>query len=215
MAKKDVIRFVDELSRYFGPPKPASGHDDGAYLQTWMRYAIEDFGFYSAHELDRAFKILRATSKYKSMPSNAEILTACREAAKELRSERPVLKVDPRTPAERNTQGRENNAIFLMRQSPMGRTACDEGWHGELFEFIRDNGRLPRPVEIDLMIESTRATDRTIARVNNPDEVSAGSGALIAVCRGFGMSVLSRRDHIARAVVDGKDFTWGRAASHG
>lgn len=210
MARNDVIKFVDQLSEYFGPPKPSGGQDDGVYLKTWMRYAIDDFGFYSAEELDRAFKILRGTSKYKSMPSNAEIIAACKDAVKELRSERPVLKVDTRSPQERSIQAKEDNALFLMRQSPMGKTACAEGWHGELFEFVRDNGRLPgNQHEIKILIEETHETDRTIERLNAPDDSAVT--ALMAVCRNFSQSILGRRDAIARAILDGEVYDWGRA----
>lgn len=210
MSRKDVIQFVDRMSDYFGPPKPMGTQDDGTYLQTWMRYAVEDFGFYSAEELERAFKILRSTSKYKSMPTNAEIVTACKQAVKELKIERPVLKVDTRTPQERSVQAKENNALFLMRQSPMGKTACNEGWHGELFEFIRDNGRLPgKQHEIDLLIDETRKTDRVISSLHADDVKIVGG--LTSVCQNFAQSILSRRDHIARAVIENEPYTWGRA----
>lgn len=212
MSRKDVIKFVDQMSEYFGPPKPSGGQEDGTYLQTWMRYAFEDFGFYSAGELDRAFKILRSTSKYKSMPSNAEIIAACKDAVKELQSERPVLKVDTRSPQERSVQAREDTALFLMRQSPMGKTACNEGWHGELFEFIRDNGRLPsNQHEIKRLIDETRETNSVIARLNAAEGVDIDDGSLVAVCRNFSQSILGRRDAISRAVVDGENYIWGRA----
>lgn len=212
MARRDVIKFVDQMSEYFGPPKPSGGQEDGTYLQKWMRYAFEDFGFYSAEELDRAFRILRATSKYKSMPSNAEIIAACKEAVKELRSERPVLKVDTRSPQDRSVQAKEDNALFLMRQFPMGKTACDEGWHGELFEFIRDNGRLPsNQHEIKRLIDETQDTDRVIVKLNTDQDVDIDNGSLVAVCRNFSQSILGRRDAIARAVIDGETYIWGRA----
>jgi len=208
MSRKDVIKFVDQLSDYFGPPKPAAGQDDGTYLSTWMRYAIEDFGFYNAEELERAFKILRAKSKYKSMPSNAEILDAARQAAKELQIERPQLKVETKTPAERNAKAREDIAIMLMRNSPMGKTSCAEGWCGELFAFCRDNGHLPRTnAEIQLLVDGAQGTVDRIeglqtGRIDVPVKMREKLVSL-------GHSMLARREAIHDAVVNGKPYRWG------
>jgi len=208
MARKDVIRFADQLSDYFGPPKPAGGQDDGTYLKTWMKYAMDDFGFYSAEELERAFKILRATSKYRAMPANSEIIAACKQAAKELQVERPQLKVPTQTPAERNHKAREDIAIMLMRNSAMGKTACKEGWCGELFAYCRDNGHLPRTdSEIQLLVDGSRGTfDRIEGLKTGRIDVP---GPMREKLISLGMSMLARREAITQAVVYEKPFRWG------
>lgn len=210
MAREDVKDFVRDLAQYFGPPKPSGGQDEDTYQKQWMRYAYDDFGFYSAEELARAFKILRSTSRYKSMPANAEIIDACRQAARELQIERPILKVHKESPAERNVKAKEDIAIMLMRNSPMGAESCKEGWCGELFAYVRDNGHLPRnSSEIQLLVEGAEGT------VNRIEGLKTGRidvpGLLREKLINLGHSMLARREAITEAVTQGKPYKWGRA----
>lgn len=203
MARQAIIEFVDDLCGYFGPPKPANGQSDDAYLKTWMRYAMDDFGGFSPEELARAFKVLRSTSKYKSMPSNAEILDACREARKQIRTERPQL-VPQQKPERATHTAREKLALELIK-TEMGRTAAKEGWIGELFAFVRDNGHMPRTQsEIKLMVDDAKGTDRRYEAC-----IRGEAGAFSASLERLGASMLARRKALADYVLEGKPYTWG------
>lgn len=220
MAQQATIGFVDDLCGYFGPPKPASGQDEAAYLKTWMRYASADFGGHSADVYARAFKILRSTSKYKSMPSNAEIIDACKEAEKQINSEKPQF-IDTRTRSERTHDAKERIALDLIR-GEMGRTAAKEGWIGELFAFVRDNGHLPRTSdEINLLIDNqSREKGEAYGRsrhggAKGTDEryaacVRGEGGAFNDALERLGASMLERRKALAAVVLENKPYAWGR-----
>lgn len=203
MARHAIIEFVDDLCGYFGPPKPANGQSDDAYLKSWMRYAMDDFGSYSADELMRAFKILRSTSKYKSMPSNAEIIEACKEAVKQINIEKPKF-IDTRTRSERTHDAKERIALDLIR-CDMGRTASKEGWIGELFAYVRDNGHMPRTnAEIRTIVADAEETDRVFNGLVCGD--IRGHERLI----GLGESMMQRRKALADYILHGKQYTWGQ-----
>lgn len=219
MARQAIIEFVDDLCGYFGPPKPANGQSDDAYLKTWMRYAMDDFGGFSPEELARAFKVLRSTSKYKSMPSNAEILDACREARKQIRTERPQLATQPK-PERATHTAREKLALDLIK-SEMGRTAAKEGWIGELFAFVRDNGHMPRTQsEIKLLIDNQSREKGEVygafshGGAKGTDQryeacIRGEAGAFNDALERLGASMLARRKALEDYVLEGKPYTWG------
>jgi len=221
MATNDVQDFARELVDYFGAPLPPRGSnmDEREYGIKWLKFLVADLERFTGEEFDRAFKIMRTGHKYKSMPASAEILDAVREAAKQIQKERPQLKLnDPRSGEQRNREAKEKIAIDLMRASPMGRTSCQEGWCGELFAFVRDNGHLPRTqAEINLLIDGAKETDKRIVGLQSGaidvgyrDASRAEKASLRASFIRLGQSMLARRDAISRAVVDGEVFDWGR-----
>lgn len=210
-AKRVVGRFAADLIDLFGTPKPPNGSQlsDAQYGKKWLADMIEDLWPFSAETLERARRILRRTTKYKSMPNNSEILTAAKQAYKEIESEKPqLIKPDEKRRAEMAIEEKENLAIELMR-AHLGRQAVEEGWHGELFEYVRDNSHLPRSnAEIKFMRDEAVRTDRTIKALFAKDIPI--SDTLTPVCKGFAESVLGRRDSIKRSIIDGEAFNWGR-----
>jgi len=213
MARKDAHGFAVELMNYYGAPLAPRGStiSDVEYGKKWLQFVIQDLERFSGEELERAFKIIRQNHKYKSMPANSELLDFAREASKQLQQERPVLKVtvDQRSSEQRNREAKEKIAIDLMRASPMGRTSCQEGWCGELFAFVRDNGHMPRTqAEINLLIDGAKETDKRLQGLLG-GRISV-AGALQEKLIALGQSMMARRDTISRAVVDGEVFDWGR-----
>lgn len=211
MARSDVAIFAEGVIDLFGAPKPPHGSrlDEESYGEKWLDDLIDDLGMFNADTLERARKILRQTTKYKSMPNNAEIIMAAKEAVRQLEIEKPrLIRSEEKSREQISQEQRENNAIMLMR-CHLGKQSCDEGWHGSLFDFVRDTGTLPRSgAEIEKLIHEARETDKTIKKIS---EIELDMNDTLTVMnRRFAQSVLGRRDCIRRAVLNGEVYNWGQ-----
>lgn len=208
--------FVNEMfANDFEAPRlgRGPGSDDYAELyRVWVAKLDRDFERYSADEVARAAEVLRRTRETRTFPMPGVILDALKKARKELDNEKPrTLTPRPRGP---DYSARERLALDLIR-CEMGRTAAREGWIGELFAFVRENGHLPRTQsEIKILIDGANVDDAR-GGARGTDErfrkcVTGEAGPLSGVLVRLGESMLARRKALAEFVLEGKPYTWGQ-----
>lgn len=208
--QKKTKMFGDMLMGQWGAPMPRKGSPitPGQQAEQWLRNLDEDTKFYTEEEMHRAFAILRRGHEKVYMPMTPEIMKALKQARRDISVERPTLKVQNQTPAERDHKAREDIAIMLMRNSQMGAQSCKEGWCGELFAYCRDNGHMPRTSsEIQLLVDGAQGTVDRIEGLKT-GRICAPP-MLVEKLINLGHSMLARREAITEAVVHGKPYRWG------
>lgn len=199
-AKRVVGAFSKDLVDLFGAPKPPSGSllSEADYAKRWGADMLEDLWPYSAETLERARKILRQTSKYKSMPSNAEILAAAKEAYKQIESEKPrLIRAKHELPdSDPWSEARQDTADMLLKTA-MGRRAVGDGCILTLWNYCRERGRLPTEGEYQQMIQGA---DLTLKLIN---DLVGKTDSVSEACLRWGNTLIERRQQMA-------DFVYGK-----
>jgi hypothetical protein len=138
-------KFIEPLKKVFPLPKSAEGHEDqffDAYFQVLKTF--DDI------TLSDAASHIIATRTQRSFPLPAECNLACAEAiageAIRARQEaRPGNRHEQRDLGDRHPEwsDRRRKNADQMIQCDMGRRAVQEDWIWTLWEFCRENERLP------------------------------------------------------------------------
>lgn len=153
-------KFIKPLLQVFTPPKT----DDSA---AWVAVYQSALGSFGDDALAAAAQRIIGTRDVRSFPLPAECSVACREsiesmALSEKRASRPDNSSEIRGgPFDQRypewSDRRRKNADELI-QCEMGRQAAREDWIWTLWDFCRENERLPDPHE------ATRVRATGIAR---------------------------------------------------
>lgn len=142
-------KFIEPLKKVFPLPKSSEGHEDQffeAYFQVLKSFDDITLGDAAAHII--------ATRTQRSFPLPAECNLACAEAiageAVRARQEsRSGNRHEQRDFGDRYPEWSERRCRLAdgLIQCEMGRQAAREDWIWTLWEFCRENERLPDPHE--------------------------------------------------------------------
>ena len=190
----DVLsKFIDPLRRLFPLPKSAEGHED-----VFFEAYIGALGTFDDATLTDAAKLIVGTRQSRTFPLPADCSVACKEAIAERvrRAGRPDNRNEIRnTPfGERYPEwsDRRRQRADTLIQCDMGRQAAQEGWIWTLWEFCRENDRLPDPHEA--MKVRTKGMSRS-AEINEAVDKVDGVGD-VAGLRKMREKIVDRLRHL-------------------
>lgn len=138
-------KFITPLRPFFADPKMPSGTP----VEEFYAGLIEDLGGFSDVALELAAKNLRANREYHTFPSLAECLGYCKAARNELYG-KALGNAPPPDPYPEWSEERQRWAESVMcgaRGLRYAEPAAEEGWIVSLWDFIRENHRLPNDNE--------------------------------------------------------------------
>ena len=176
-----VSRLFSRMTILFGPP---STSDDDAFLAELS----DMIGKTEPDILNAAGDIIRATHKRRGWPSPAEIMAAIEKAS----AERPrKTKVDLSDPLwSHDSIGLANRLIVCE----LGEQAVREGWILTLWDFCRQQRRLPNGYELGRLRHVQDEFDKALASVTPP------SSPLQAALQQLGRSMVARGEQLAEIV---------------
>lgn len=140
-----VSKFITDLAMHF-PPKHAKPEAETA----WVRSMAEALRGYDASTLNDAARKIIASRTYATFPLPAD----CRKACDEAQAQRRVIELSKTLPEMRPFQNddwsseRQRLAYDLVKCG-MGKEAARSNWVLSLWNFCRQNQRLPQGREID------------------------------------------------------------------
>jgi hypothetical protein len=161
--------FISPMLRHFSPPEM-----DGD-VSLFFDELEDDLRPYTADVLALAARKIRRERKFKNFPPVAECLEACQAAHGEL------IKPEPRS------EGRdypEWSASRIAKANRLiccdgGRQAARDGWIVRLWDFCRENERVPNRAEAEVIIRKFRAAEAEFAENGIPLEYSAMRNAIL------------------------------------
>jgi hypothetical protein len=134
MASQSATKFAMQLATVFEVPKAGEG-----FLEA-IATACDGF---TGEVYERAFRRLRDTRKYRTLPMPAEAKAVCEEQASFVEARKI-----PVTPKPAKVEEWSPEAAFeFCRRSAAAVEAAKEGWIGPLITFVRRNHRLPERAE--------------------------------------------------------------------
>lgn len=176
--------FIDRMLSIFHAPitENESGFVDE------MRKAIKGWDLSTLNEAaDRIAK----TAKF--FPKPAEVIEVCEIIA----NERAPKGSTP--PVNLFFTGEAFRTANRLIRSEMGREAARDGWIGQLHDFCRQKGRLPKGFEISHLKSEAKLFDASYS------EVCAGKGGTLGTAlRKLGETFLEKRNDLA-AIANGED----------
>ena len=140
-----MTTFVQVMLRYFSEPQTAD-------LEAWTADLASDLASFPQEALEGAVRWFRQNRKFKSFPSIAECMEACRNnmpAPPEPKAPPP----DPNRPltpdsVDRLLRGDVTDRGDHQVWREMALQALNEGWLTGLHDFARDKRRRPNPSEV-------------------------------------------------------------------
>lgn len=136
-AETAYVIFIKPVSAAFGAPPSADAEGFFSLLG-------EELAGFSAYQLEAGARQLRRERTVRTFPTVAECIAACSRWP----SEAPTRPAEPvRTEEDLGAAWhRKKEAFRLMRaQHDLSRQASREGWLGQLFDYVMENGQLPPP----------------------------------------------------------------------
>lgn len=176
-------QFIAHMSAMIAPPATT---DDDLFIQGY-RKAIQGWrGDILAEAANRLVK----TSKW--FPKAAEVIEVCESIA--------ASRVVPDTkPGNLFFTGEAFRTANRLIRSEMGKEAARDGWIGQLHDFCRQKGRLPKGFEISHLKSEAKLFDASYS------EVCAGKGGTLGTAlRKLGETFLEKRNDLA-AIANGED----------
>jgi hypothetical protein len=145
-AKRIVVQeFTNPLRIHFPIPATIDDPDEeqkNRNLKAFMRPYLDALGVYPKSVLEKAAAEFIRTRKINSFPLISECIEVCDRI-------RDRIAPAPRHKAERWPEW-EQPAVTLgnkLMVSDIGRKACEEGWQVALWDFMREQGRVPTEAE--------------------------------------------------------------------
>lgn len=169
MSTDAVSNFISGLAVHFGEPKfDVADVDKPEAHREWLRAMVRNFGGYSDAVLQRACDLIVANRTYRTFPLISECKKAVIEADKQDKAENPRL-IGSQPNKNATYDDRERLAMELILGS-MGKRAGRENWIGMLYEFTRNNMRLPQnDAEINHLIRESRLADKDYEKLLRND----------------------------------------------
>jgi hypothetical protein len=173
MSKATVTaNFISPLLRHFNQPEMEADED----VRLFFSDIVEDLSQYPADMLALAAKKVRRSRMSLTFPPLAECLAACQAAHGEL------IKPEPRS------EGRdypEWSASRIAKANRLiccdgGRQAARDGWIVRLWDFCRENERVPNRAEAEVIIRKFRAAEAEFAENGIPLEFSSMRNAILS-----------------------------------
>ena len=185
-----TANFIGPLLRHFNQPEMETEEQ----VRLFICDIIEDLSQYPADVLALAAKKIRRSRLSLTFPPLAECLAACREAHGEIIKPqgRPAAVDYPEWSAARIAQA--NRLICCAG----GKKAAEDGWIVRLWDFCRENERLPNRAEAEVIIRKFRAAEADFAESGIPLEYSSMRNA-----------ILSKRAQLSAMVM--KEFSHARS----
>jgi hypothetical protein len=186
--------LLDRLVSIYGPPEAPEP-------EVFLTEVSKMIGGYSSEELERAVQIVCSLNKSRSYPAIHVITEGCAKARTGLNSERK--------PPQQSYDDKADEAMRMADSlicSHVGRTAANEGWIGQLWDFCRKKGRLPGDAETRILIDEAALFDQAYEKVAAVDEQPItfddgdfrSFGSLNPALRKLGASFVRRREHLSR-----------------
>lgn len=171
-------------------------HDSPEREQEWLRSLIPDLRSYEGDVLARAAKHIERTRTDRRFPLPAEIHKVCAAIYDDMRKERLIL--DPREAAARSNPWSAERMLLArsLIKSEMGREAARDGWILGLWNFAREQARLPEADEIARIKRDVQGFFEAYAVVNR------GGTQIDRVLRALGDAMLARRDRLAKTALE-------------
>jgi hypothetical protein len=182
--------FLDPISRQFVLPKTMENDP-----LAWQKDYDDALAFYSDRVLEFAAKKIITSRDSRSFPLVAECLKACKETHGEFSTPEPKNKGH----LDEWAIERRQKADKLLN-SVIGRRAADEGWHWELWDWLRLRERWPNMHEADALKAKTVARNAETAEfIANEERL----GRLVPATRKL-LGDMSKRRKQLRDIAYGK-----------
>lgn len=135
--------------------------------QTWTGYVVPEIEGMADEIIEAGTKqMLRRRKRKDGMPSVAEVIEYCEEADRWIKQKqgKENLQIEqPFVPHGAWTGDRKQLADELIR-TPLGKQAAKEGWIGVLWDFCRNQQRLPQQgKEVEELKRESKAVDAAYA----------------------------------------------------
>lgn len=190
--------FIRPLMRHFNLPKGASDDPEG-----WEQDYVESLGTFGDDVLRRAARIMRDEGTgTRTFPLIADCNAACKRAFDELHSPRGNKSTSRRAddPFEERypewTELRKQQAWSLMR-GELGREAARDMWVVPLYDFCRENRRLPNSDEVQQLVQKGLATAELVGMLQESENGTEFAGMMRSKTQKF---YLSRYNTVCRKI---------------
>lgn len=183
---KHVTPFLMRLQTMYGEP---DSDNPAAFLAEYARLLKK----YSGSTLDKACDLVLRNNRYKTWPTIGECVSCCEDAIEKTTADAPrnFGMKQPEWSPERVKAADE------MIVSDIGRRAGDEGWILALWDFCREQQRLPRAHEVGSLVAKSRGFDDAYGKCCD------GTVTILAAdLKAWGDSILQRRNEKA-------EIAWG------
>lgn len=201
MATSDEVnQFVMAVGVHF--PPLAQGDD----AKVWVASMERVLSRMEPKVLAKAAEIIIATRNPKRdgkwFPTPSECIAACDQARADLALENraPLLSHGNRDQSPW-ASWRQDTADMLIK-TEMGKRAVKDGCILTLWNFCRENGRLPSE---DVYAQMIRGADKTLELI---ERIANETDGVAQACARFGQTVLERRKQMAEFVEGKGDAIW-------
>ena len=216
MSNKSVLSFVDAVIQHYPPYRW-----DEEQEKAWVNTMVRELGGFSDQVLEHAKTTMLRTRTERRIPLVSECINACVEARRwierdKVASEMPEIN---KSAGAAYSPEREALANSLIR-SAMGREAAQARpcWILSLWEFCRDNQRLPVGPEVSKCQRAAREVEEALAICRREVDVSAtprpvdgwlplAGPADFKLWQRTGINMLAKREKLAAEVLGKPDIT--------
>jgi hypothetical protein len=170
-------------------------HENTAREAEWLAAMVKALRGYDGSTLSEAAAMMIESRKDRRFPLPAECKDACNEIIRRNRAAKPQLIAEKSIPEWSDHRQRLADELVM---TPLGKRAAQENWLLSLWNFIRDNMRLPQEHEIPKCIAAARGFDEAYEMLHR----QAQTGPVKAAIR-LGDQMLARREKLRAMVLDG------------
>jgi hypothetical protein len=211
MSEQGAVQFMTTLQTNFRQKR----HESEQHEERWVALMVAELKGFSDEVLEQAAKDMLRRRRGEYFPILSECLAACQDAKHWIDQAKPRLRLNAAQDAAPSSTEREKLANELI-MGEMGREAANSNWVLSLWNFIRDNGRLPAPHEVatvkrealgieiglEMAREMANAPKRKAAGrvegLQQLDEAKAGAAWQIV-----GFNMLAKRERLVDMVLHG------------
>lgn len=192
MSEQGAVQFMTTLQTNFRQKR----HESEQHEERWVALMVAELKGFSDEVLEQAAKDMLRRRRGEYFPILSECLAACTDAKHWIEQASPKLKFKTAETADPKSIDRQNLADQLV-MGEMGRQAAHEGWILALWNFIRDNGRLPEQRQIGKLKAESKGFDHAL------DQCRAGGWQQAIPLAALGTSILGKRQKLVDMVLHG------------
>lgn len=185
-----VSNFVSTLVVHFPVRFVRDGEHDAAAETEWLRSIRAAVGFYDEEVLAKAAQRIIDTRTDRRFPLPAEIRKACHEVQEQINRGKLPLEDEKAKASGPWHPDRVKLAYDLLKTS-MGREAAQSNWILQLWDFCRNNARLPTPGEVNELRHNANEFDGAYR-----ETVKAPIGSLTNKLSRMGDAMLAKREEL-------------------
>lgn len=202
MSKTAAVKFAETILQLFPPFRWEPDQED-----RWMEIMARETSGFSDRVLEQALSNIVRRKEHR-IPTVGECIEACCEAKRWLEQDKAAGELPDLHPsASRDWSTERRKLAHDSIQTEMGREAARDGWIGSLWNFVREQQRLPKGQEVEGCKRQAKEfleTYEMVLRgecVDKDGVVQKLPKAEAAVLQKLGASMLARREEWASEVL--------------